>query len=297
MNWTGVIPALTTKFNEDLSVDHDFLAKHARWMVDSGCTGVMALGSLGEGATLDHDEKIAILETCVRAVGASVPVVAGVSALSTQQAVRMAKDAEAVGCKGLMVLPAYVYKGDWREQKAHFNAVFQATDLSCMLYNNPIAYVVDTSPEQMAELADENPNLHAVKESAADIRRVTAIRHLLGNRLRIFVGVDDLIVEGIAAGAEGWIAGLVNAFPKESVEIFNLARAGRWGEADRLYQWFLPLLKLDVVPSFVQLIKLTQQEVGMGSERVRPPRLELVGKEREDALAIIRKGIASRPMQ
>jgi 4-hydroxy-tetrahydrodipicolinate synthase len=164
-----------------------------------------------------------------------------------------------------------------------------------MLYNNPIAYVVDTLPEQVAELASRNSNLHAVKESAADVRRVTAIRHLLGDKIRIFVGVDDLIVEGIAAGAVGWIAGLVNAFPKESVDIFNLARSGRLEEADRLYKWFLPLLKLDVVPSFVQLIKLTQQEVGMGSERVRPPRLELVGSEREAALAIIRKGIETRP--
>jgi 4-hydroxy-tetrahydrodipicolinate synthase len=293
MQWTGVIPALTTRFHDDLSVDYGFLAEHAKWMVDSGCTGVMALGSLGEGATLDFEEKVRILQTLVQTV--NVPVVAGISALSTQQAVNLAKEAEHVGCQGLMVLPAYVYKGDWREQRAHFDAVFQATNLSCMLYNNPIAYMVDTTPEQMAELADRNQNLHSVKESAADIRRVTAIRHLLGNRLKIFVGVDDLIVEGVAAGAEGWIAGLVNAFPKESVDLFDLCRAGKWEEADRLYKWFLPLLKLDVVPKFVQLIKLTQQEVGMGSERVRPPRLELGGEEREAALKTIRQGIEARP--
>jgi 4-hydroxy-tetrahydrodipicolinate synthase len=295
MEWSGVIPAITTKFDDDLTIDYGFVAAHCKWMVDSGCTGIMALGSLGEGATLEHDEKVRILETCIEAVGDRVPVVAGVSALSTAGAISVAQDAQKVGCSGLMVLPAYVYKGDWREQRAHFEAVFQATDLSCMLYNNPIAYVVDTLPEQVAELASRNSNLHAVKESAADVRRVTAIRHLLGDKIRIFVGVDDLIVEGIAAGAVGWIAGLVNAFPKESVDIFNLARAGRLDEADRLYKWFLPLLKLDVVPSFVQLIKLTQQEVGMGSERVRPPRLELVGSEREAALAIIRKGIETRP--
>jgi len=195
----------------------------------------------------------------------------------------------------LMVLPAYVYKGDWRETRAHFDAVFKATDLSCMLYNNPIAYAVDVLPEQLAELAQLNPNLHSVKESSADVRRVTAIRHLLGDEMAIFVGVDDLIVEAIQAGAVGWIAGLVNAFPKESVELFDLCMKGRFEEASVLYKWFLPLLKLDVVPKFVQLIKLTQQEVGMGSERVRPPRLELVGSEREQTLELVRQGLAEIP--
>jgi len=260
-----------------------------------GCTGIMALGSLGEGATLSHKEKIDILSTCVKTVGNKVPVVAGISALSTAESAQLAKEAEGVGCSGLMVLPAYVYKGDWRETKAHFNAVFQATTLSCMLYNNPIAYAVDVLPEQLAELAAENLNLHSVKESSADVRRVTAIKNLLGDRMAIFVGVDDLIVEAIQAGAVGWIAGLVNAFPKESVELFDLCMAGRYDEAAVLYKWFLPLLKLDVVPKFVQLIKLTQQEVGMGSESVRPPRMELVGAEREEALRTIRTGLANRP--
>jgi 4-hydroxy-tetrahydrodipicolinate synthase len=194
-----------------------------------------------------------------------------------------------------MVLPAYVYKGDWRETREHFDAVFQATDLSCMLYNNPIAYGVDVLPEQVAELVSRNKNLHSIKESSADVRRVTAVKHLVGDKLAIFVGVDDLIVEALAMGATGWIAGLVNAFPKESVHLYDLCMAGKYAEADAIYKWFLPLLKLDVVPKFVQLIKLTQQEVGMGSERVRPPRLELVGEEREIALATIREGIQSRP--
>jgi len=165
-----------------------------------------------------------------------------------------------------------------------------------MLYNNPIAYIVDVLPEQLAELAQRNSNLHSVKESSSDVRRVTAIRHLLGQNMAIFVGVDDAIIEAIQAGAVGWIAGLVNAFPKESVDLFNLCMAGDFEKADALYKWFLPLLKLDVVPKFVQLIKLTQQEIGMGSERVRPPRLELVGPERESALATIREGIATRPI-
>ncbi len=295
MKWTGVIPAITTQFNSDLSVDHEAIAKHVKWLVESGCTGIMALGSLGEGATLRHDEKVAILSTCVKAVGDQVPVVAGISALSTDEAIELARDAKRVGCKGLMVLPAYVYKGDWREISAHFDAIFQATDLSCMLYNNPIAYVVDVLPEQLAELASRNPNLHSVKESAGDVRRVTAIRNLLGESMAIFVGVDDLIVEAIQAGATGWIAGLVNAFPVESVKLYDLCMAGQFEEAFALYKWFLPLLKLDVVPKFVQLIKLTQQEVGWGHERVRQPRMELVGEERAQTLAVIQKGLAERP--
>jgi len=295
MKWTGVIPAITTQFKDDLTVDHEAIAAHITWLVDSGCTGIMALGSLGEGATLAYDEKVAILATCVKTVGARVPIVAEISALSTAESVQLARDAQSVGCSGLMVLPAYVYKGDWRETRAHFDAVFKATDLSCMLYNNPIAYAVDVLPEQLAELAQLNPNLHSVKESSSDVRRVTAIRHLLGDEMAIFVGVDDLIVEAIQAGAVGWIAGLVNAFPKESVELFDLCMKGRFEEASVLYKWFLPLLKLDVVPKFVQLIKLTQQEVGMGSERVRPPRLELVGSEREQTLELVRQGLAEIP--
>jgi len=289
MKWQGVIPAITTPFREDLSVDHAFLAKHAAWMIAQGCSGLVALGSLGEGATLEFDEKVAVLQTCLRT---KAPVVASISALSTQAAVQMAKKAEEIGCSGLMVLPPYVYSTDWREMKAHIAAVLRATKLSCMLYNNPIAYRTDFLPEQMAELASEHENLHAVKESAADVRRIAAIR-AINKRLAIFVGVDDLIVEGIAAGAVGWIAGLVNALPKESVLLFE--RAARSQDVFDLYTWFLPLLRLDTVPKFVQLIKLVQAEVGMGSERVRPPRLPLAGEERDTALRLIRAALASRP--
>lgn len=295
MNWYGVIPAITTQFKEDLTVDHAAVAKHAAWMVDNGCTGIMALGSLGEGATLEHDEKVAILRTCVEAVGDRVPVVAGISHLSTAGSVTLAKEAQAVGCQGLMVLPAYVYKGDWRETRAHFEAVFQATSLSCMLYNNPVAYGVDVLPEQVAELAQRNANMHSIKESSTDIRRLTEIRRLLGDKIALFVGVDDLIVEGVAAGATGWIAGLVNAFPRESVELFEMCMRGEQDEARKVYEWFLPLLRLDVVPKFVQLIKLVQQEVEMGHERVRPPRLEIVDAERAETLRVIKEGLANRP--
>lgn len=292
--WHGVMPAITTPFRPDLSVDHDFLVRHVQWLADAGCTGIVALGSLGEGATLDPEEKVAILKSCVAAAG-RLPLVAGVAALSTRDAVRLAQAAEKAGCRGLMVLPPYVYSSDWREMKAHLVAVLSATGLSCMLYNNPIAYRTDFLPEQIAELAAEQPSLNAVKESAGDVRRVTALKALLGQRLALFVGVDDLIVDGIAAGATGWIAGLVNALPHESVALFQAAQAGRHEEAAELYRWFLPLLRLDTVPKFVQLIKLVQQEVGQGSETVRPPRLPLAGTEREAALSLIRDCLRRRP--
>jgi len=293
MKWQGVFPAITTPFQPDYSIDHAFLGKHVRTMLDAGCQGIVALGSLGEGQTLTKSEKLDILKTCKQAAGRA-PLVAGISALSTSEAAELARAAEAIGCEGLMVLPVYVYRGDWRETEAHFRAVIAATKLSCMLYNNPVAYGTDVTPEQLAILADL-PNLAAVKESSMDVRRVTGIRAVLGDRLSIFVGVDDVIVEGIAAGAVGWIAGLVNALPRESVELFDLARAGKSKEARELYEWFLPLLRLDTVPKFVQLIKLVQEEAGLGSERVRPPRLVLAGREREEALHVIRKALDQRP--
>ncbi|MBP6822905.1 MAG: dihydrodipicolinate synthase family protein [Acidobacteria bacterium] len=294
MIWKGVMPAITTCFNEDLSIDHGFVAKHVRWMLDNGCTGMVAPGSLGEGNTLTFAERGALWETIVKASG-DKPVVGAISALSTAEAIEQAKMAADKGCQGLMVLPPYVYKGDWREMKYHVAEVFKATKLSCMLYNNPIAYGTDFVPEQIQELAAEHENFHSVKESSADTRRVTGIRALVGDRLAILVGVDDGIVEAIGVGAVGWIAGLVNALPKESVDLFNLAMNGETEKALKLYNWFLPLLRLDCVPKFVQLIKLVQEEVGMGSARVRPPRLEITGKELEETLALVRSSLANRP--
>ncbi|MBC8064889.1 MAG: dihydrodipicolinate synthase family protein [Chlorobia bacterium] len=295
MTWRGVMPATTTAFNVDLTIDHEFVARHAEWLIDHGCTGIVAPGSLGEGATLMPEEKVQLLETLVKAVGDRVPVVAAVSALSTAEAVQFAKDAERVGCQGLMVLPPYVYRGTWEEMRFHFGAIFMATNLSCMLYNNPIAYGTDVTPEQVRELADRYPMMHAVKESSADIRRVTGIRALCGDRLALFVGVDDVIVEGIDAGAVGWIAGLVNACPKESVDLFNLAMAGKKEEARKLYEWFLPLLRLDTTFDFVHLIKLLQADVGMGNKRVRPPRLELSGERLAEVQKLVRDCLANRP--
>jgi 4-hydroxy-tetrahydrodipicolinate synthase len=296
MNWAGVLPAITTPFEPDLSVDHAFLARHCAWLVDNGCSGIVALGSLGEGQALRLDEKRKVLKTCVEAIGARVPIVAGISALSTADAVEIAQTAEAAGCRGLMVLPPYVYVGDWREMKAHVSAVLRATKLSAMLYNNPVAYKVDFLPVHVRELLDEHENLHAIKESSSDVRRVAALREIVPeDRLRILCGVDDLIVESVAMGAAGWIAGLVNAFPRESVELFHLAQCGRHIEAFALYKWFLPLLRMDTVPKFVQLIKLVQEEIGMGSSRVRPPRLELDEQEQTDVRRIVRKALQTKP--
>jgi len=295
MEWRGVFPAITTPFQADLSLDLGFLSGHLEAMLATGCKGFVPLGSLGESATLSFAEKGAVLDACRKTLGGRAALVPGIAALSTTEAVATARLAEEKGCDGLMVLPPYVYRPDRRETLAHFSAVIGATRLPCMLYNNPIAYGTDVLPGDLAGLAAKHANLAAVKESSADVRRVTAIRALCGERVAIFVGVDDLIVEGIAAGAVGWVAGLVNALPAESVRLFDLAAAGRDAEARALYEWFLPLLALDVVPKFVQLIKLAQQECGMGSERVRPPRLVLEGAERGEALAVIRERLARRP--
>jgi 4-hydroxy-tetrahydrodipicolinate synthase len=295
MNWKGVMPAITTCFNQDLRVDHPFMAEHCGWLLDNGCAGIVALGSLGEGATLTFDEKREILRTCVKAVGGRGPVVGSVSALSTSEAVALAKMAADAGCDGLMVLPPYVYKGNWREMKAHVAAIFAATPLPCMLYNNPIAYGTDFLPQQIQELAEEWENLEAVKESSADVRRVSAIRALLETRLEICVGVDDAVLEAVGAGATGWVAGLANALPRESVELFVCGLHNESEKAFELYRWFLPLLRMDTVPNFVQLIKLVQAEVGIGNARVRPPRLELTGEELEQHRKIIRDALRARP--
>lgn len=295
IQWKGVMPAITTCFNENLSIDYGFVARHCQWLVEHGSTGIVTPGSLGEGATLMLDEKLKLWQTSVKAVGDRVPIIAAISALSTCEGTTLSKQAAGEGCRGLMVLPPYIYRGDWREMKAYVSSIFNATDLPCMLYNNPVAYSTDFHLEQIQELAREHENLHAVKESSTDIRRVTAIRALLDNRLAIFVGVDDALVEGIAAGAVGWVAGLVNALPHESVGLFNLAMNGEKEKARKLYDWFLPLLRMDTVPKFVQLIKLVQQEVGMGNARVRPPRLELTGKELQEAQTIIQHTLKNRP--
>jgi 4-hydroxy-tetrahydrodipicolinate synthase len=293
-DWAGVLPAITTPFDGAGNVDEKFLGDHARWLIENGCRGIVALGSLGEGATLTFAEKVRVLEVLRASIGDRAPVIAGVSGLSTRECVDVAKAAEKAGCDGLMVLPAYVYKGDWRETEAHFNAVIQATPLSCMLYNNPIAYGVDLSAHDVEILA-RHQNVHALKDSSGDVRRLTALRAALGDRLHLFAGLDDMVTEAGLMGANGWVAGLVNAMPAESVRLYELARDGRSADARELYRWFLPLLRFDTVPKFVQLIKLVQSECGIGSEAVRAPRMVLVGQERDEALRVIRTALENRP--
>ena len=302
MTWAGVMPAITTPFDDQGQVDFAFLSEHCRWLVDQGVTGIIPCGSLGEGATLSFEEKQRIFDTVVRAVDERVPVVPGIAAASTQEAGKLAATAKVMGARGLMVLPPYLHKGPFFEVAAHVEAVISATDLPCMLYNNPIAYGVDFPPGWIADLAEKAPNLMAVKDSSGDSRRITALHSLVGDRLALFAGLDDMVVEAVRQGAVGWVAGLVNALPMESVVLFDKALRGKDDpaaarEADQLYRWFLPLLRLDCVPEFVQLIKLVQQEVGKGNERVRSPRFPAVGALREGVLEVIRTSLASNPLQ
>lgn len=294
-DWRGVFPAITTPFKSDLSIDHEALTRHVRWMIDTGSRAIVPLGSLGEAATLSFGEKVEILGTVCGAAKGRVPVVAGIAGLATAECVALAREAERAGCGGVMALPAYVYYSDWREARAHYSAIIGATPLSCMLYNNPIAYRTDVTAAQLAELADMHENLHAMKESSGDVRRVSAVRELLGDRLAVFAGLDDMVLEAVAVGASGWIAGLVNALPEESMRVFELAASGQWQQATELYHWFLPLLRMDTVPKFVQLIKLVQSEVGSGTATVRPPRLQLEGEELRQALDVIRSHLKRRP--
>jgi 1-pyrroline-4-hydroxy-2-carboxylate deaminase len=295
VDWSGVLPAVTTPFAPDLAIDVEALAGHCRWLVDSGCTGVVVGGSLGEGATLDRAERTAIVRAAADAIGDRAPVIAAVGGTRTSEAVDLARAVAHAGAAGLLLLPPYVYRGDRRETLDHFGQVLRATERPCMLYNNPIAYGTDVDPELLLDLATEHPTLQAVKESSGDVRRISAIRALLGRRLAIAVGVDDLVLEGLDAGATGWIAGLANAFPTESVELYERGMGHRRREAFDLYRWFLPLLRMDSSPKFVQLIKFVQAETGHGAARVRPPRLELEGAERSSTLETLRTALAHRP--
>jgi 4-hydroxy-tetrahydrodipicolinate synthase len=294
VTWSGVYPAVTTQFRADQSVDLEATAAHAEHLIRAGVHGLIMLGSVGENTVLDPTEKRAVLATAIEAVQGRVPVLSGVAESSTAGACRFAADAEAAGADGLMVLPAMIYKTDRRETIAHFRAVARASDLPVMCYNNPVSYGTDLTPEMFAELADE-PTLIAIKESSDDVRRITDLVNLVGERYILFCGVDDLILEAALLGVSGWVAGLVNAFPEESVRLWDLAAAGRWAEARALYRWFTPLLHLDVHVKLVQYIKLAQAMAGLGTETTRAPRLALEGEERQRIAAIIQAGLDARP--
>lgn len=294
MNWRGVYPAATTQFRDDESIDFDATAKHLEVMLAAGIHGLVLLGSVGENTALDYSEKIEFLKRMKDVVRGRVPILSGVAEITTRTACRYAQDCERIGIDGLMVLPAMIYKADRGEALAHFKSVARASALPVMIYNNPPAYFVDVTPEMFTELADE-PTIVAIKESSDNPRRITDIVNLCKDRFILFSGVDDLVLESVLLGAQGWISGLVNAFPDENRALWDLAMAGKWEQARELYRWYTPLLHLDTKIKLVQYIKLCMAEVGLGSEITRAPRLRITGAEREEVLGIIRQALATRP--
>ena len=292
--WHGVFPAITTQMKKDGALDLDSTARHADVLIQSGVAGIIFLGSLGENQALTPDEKRRVIEAMVKAVNRRVPVLSGVAESSTAEACRYARDGERLGLDGFMLMPAMLYKGDPRETLAHFRTTAKATGLPIMIYNNPISYANDITPEMFAILADQK-NFVALKESSGNTRRITDLRNTVGDRYAIFTGVDDLVLECAVLGIDGWVAGSGIAFPAENQYFWDLTRRGEWDEARAIYRWFTPLLHLDTHVKFVQYIKLALQECGLGAEWVRAPRLPLAGEERQQILKVIHDGIAKRP--
>ena len=295
LTWTGVYPAATTQFAEDLSVDYDATAGVQDALIRDGVDGLILLGTCGENNSLEPEEKRAILDRARTAVGGRVPVISGVSELTTKRAVAFARDAEALGVDGLMLLPAMVYVPTEEELYTHFKNVADATSLPIMLYNNPPAYRVSISARVLARLADI-PNIVAVKESAPDPRRFTDLINEFGDRFVLMAGLDDVALQGMILGAHGWVSGLTSAFPQESVALVKALQQGDIAEARRIYRWFMPLLHLDAEHDLVQSIKLAEQIMGRGSERVRLPRLPLSGARRAQVTAMVEKAAATRPV-
>jgi len=293
--WQGVFPAITTQMHKDGSLDIEGTAAHADVLIQSGIAGLVFLGSLGENQSMAPDEKRLLLGEMVRAVRGRVPVLSGVAESSVVEACRYARDAEGLGADGLMLMPPMIYKSpDPRESLHHFRTVARATGLPIMIYNNPISYGHDLTPELFAELAPQK-NFVALKESSGNTRRITDLHNTVGGRYALFTGVDDLALESAILGIDGWVAGSGIAFPKENQRFWDLTRKGQWDKAREIYRWFAPLLHLDTHPKFVQYIKLAVQEVGLGKEWTRAPRLPLAGAERKRVLEIIHQGIAARP--
>jgi 4-hydroxy-tetrahydrodipicolinate synthase len=292
--WHGVYPAVTTQFNPDQSLDVAGTLKQVESLISAGVHGIIMLGTVGENCSLEYAEKLLVLRATVEAAKGRLPLLTGVAECSTALACRFSVDARKLGVDGLMVLPAMVYKSDARETMTHFRAVAKAADLPILCYNNPVSYGVDITPAMFAELADE-PRLVAIKESSENVRRVTDLKNLCGDRYVLFCGVDDLVLESVLLGVRGWVSGLVNAFPEENRLLWDLATAGNWDEALKVYRWYTPLLHLDTHPKLVQYIKLAAAQTGHGTETVRAPRLPLVGREREEILTLIQRAIQTRP--
>ncbi len=292
--WSGVFPAITTQLKKDQTIDLAATASHAEVLIKSGVSGLIFLGSLGENQALRGDEKRLLIGEMLKVVAGRVPVLSCVAETSTAEASRYARDVEQLGVSGIMLLPGMLYKGDPRETMAHFRTVAKASDLPIMIYNNPLSYGNDITPEMFAQLADEKKFV-ALKESSGDVRRITDLHNVVGDRYALFTGVDNLALEASILGIDGWVAGTGIAFPAENQYFWELTRAGKWDEAREIYRWFTPLLHLDVSTKFVQYIKLAVQETGLGKEYVRAPRLTLAGEERKRILKIIHDGIKSRP--
>lgn len=294
IEWKGVFPALTTKFTKDDKIDFDLFDKNLQAQLAAGVEGVILGGTLGEASVLSNEEKFDLVKFTVDKVQGKVPVVMNIAEGSTREAVKLAEEAAKCGAKGLMMLPPMRYKSDHRETVAYYRVVASSTNLPIMVYNNPVDYKIEVTLDMFAELAEEK-NIQAVKESTRDVSNVTRMINRFGNRFKILCGVDTLAMEELVLGADGWVAGLVCAFPRETVAVYKLTKANQLAEALKIYRWFLPLLELDLHSKLVQYIKLAEQEAGIGSENVRAPRLTLVGEERERILKLIRDGIKNRP--
>jgi 1-pyrroline-4-hydroxy-2-carboxylate deaminase len=292
--WKGVFPALTTKFTPDDKLDFPLFEKNLNAQLEAGVDGIILGGTLGEASVLSNEEKFELVRFAVDKVKNRVPVVMNIAEGSTREALRQAAEAEKNGASGLMMLPPMRYKSDHRETVTYFKTVAASTQLPIMIYNNPVDYKIEVTLDMFEELTTAS-NIQAVKESTRDVSNVTRMINRFGDRFKILCGVDTITLEELQMGAHGVVAGLVCAFPKETVAIYRLAKAGRIAEALKIYRWFLPLLELDIHPKLVQYIKLAEAQVGLGSEHVRAPRLPLVGEERERVLSLIQNGIKTRP--
>jgi len=294
VQWKGVMPAVTTKFTASDTLDLKMFEANINAQVQAGVSGIILGGTLGEASTLSDDEKRILIEATVGIVDGKIPVIINIAEQSTKGAIMAANNALKYGASGLMMLPPMRYKANDYETVTYFKAIAQSTDLPIMIYNNPVDYGIEVTLDMFEEML-QCDNIQAVKESTRDISNITRIKNRFGDRLKVLTGVDTLGLESILMGADGWVAGLVCAFPQETVAIYELAKAGRTAEALQIYRWFLPLLELDISPQLVQNIKLAEVATGIGTENVRAPRLPLQGDERQRVLKIIEEGMKSRP--
>ena len=294
MNWEGVMPAITTKFTDDDKLDLDLFNKNINAQLDAGVSAIVLGGSLGEASTLTNEEKNILTKNTIQVTNGKIPVVVNIAEQSTKEAINSAVSAEENGASGLMVLPPMRYKSCDVETVTYFKEIAKNTSLPIMIYNNPVDYKIEVTLDMFDQLI-QFENIQAVKESTRDVTNVTRIKNRFGDRLKIMTGVDTVALESLIMGAVGWIAGLVCAFPNETVAIYKLQENGKIDEAISIYRWFLPLLELDINSKLVQNIKLAETYTGLGSEYVRAPRLPLSGKERKSVISIIEAALASRP--